>query len=80
MDYPTAQIWAASGFRLVRYSPDWLMDGAFTDMVSPQTWITKFVQSLTGGAYTPVIYVNGVGSPYTPTDAESAATDWSVVP
>jgi len=56
------------------------MDGAFTDMVSPQTWITKFVQSLTGGAYTPVIYVNGVGSPYTPTDAESAATDWSVVP
>lgn len=69
MDYATAQIYAASGFKLVRYTPDWLVNGG----------LVQFVQSTTGGTYTPVIYINGVSSSYTPTGAESAATDWSVI-
>lgn len=81
MDYPTAQIYAASGFLITRNTPGWVTDEDFTVAgISPLDWIVKFVVSTTGGTYTPVVYVNGVSSAYTPTGADSAATDWSVVP
>lgn len=69
MDYATAQIYAVSGFKLIRRIPDWIMNGT----------LLQFVQSTTGGTYNPVIYTNGVSSSYTPTGAESVATDWSVI-
>jgi hypothetical protein len=80
MDYATAQIYAASGFKLVRHTPDWIMDGDFSNWEDPQNWIVKFVQSTAGGTYIPVIYINGISMNYTPTAEDSAATDWSVIP
>jgi hypothetical protein len=81
MDYATAQIYAASGFKMVRNIPGWVTDEDFNIAgVAPADWIVKFVVSSTGGTYTPLIYVNGTSSAYTPSGAESAATDWSVIP
>jgi hypothetical protein len=80
MDYPTAQIYAASGFKILRNIPGWVTDEDYnTANLSPADWVVKFVISTTGGTYTPVIYINGTSSAYTPTGAESAATDWSAL-
>lgn len=80
MDYATAQIYASSGYKILRNTPGWVTDEDFNVAgLSPQDWLLKFVISTTGGTYTPVIYVNGLSSAYTPTGAESAATDWSVL-